>query len=126
MTEMLALINSYGGSLALLGSVAVLLIATKFPRREEFNALARRVDEIERGEVPRHQFEVLGSKVDDAEDRISKIEGELAHLPDREVTHRLELSLTEMKGELAAMNERLRPVAATMTRVQEFILGGSK
>jgi hypothetical protein len=102
VTEFLTIVREWGGALAFLGGVAVLLISTRFPTKAELAGVSRKVESLE--------------------DRVSKIEGEMEHLPDREVTHRLELSLTEMKGELAAMNEKLRPVAATMTRMQDFLM----
>jgi hypothetical protein len=102
MIELLKLANEYGGALALIGSFAVLLISTKFATRADLGD--------------------LGKKVELLEDRVSKIEGEIQHLPDKEITHRLELSLVEMKGEMAAMNEKLRPVAATAMRMQELLM----
>lgn len=102
MIELLKLVNDYGGALALLGSVGTLLIATKFATREQVAETSKKVEAVE--------------------DRVSRIEGQLEHLPDREVTHRLEIGLTEIRGELAAMNEKFKPVAATMTRVQDFLM----
>jgi hypothetical protein len=102
MTELLKLANEYGGALALIGSFAVLLISTKFATRGDLSDVAKKVEILE--------------------GRVSTLEGEIAHLPDKEITHRLELSLVEMKGEMAAMNEKLRPVAATAMRMQELLM----
>lgn len=102
MIDLLRLLNDYGGALALLGSFGVLLISTKFATRTDLSAMTQKVELLE--------------------DRVSKIEGEIQHLPDKDITHRLELNLVEMKGELAAMNEKLRPVAATAARMQDLLM----
>lgn len=65
-------------------------------------------------------------KIDALEDRVSRIEGELRHLPDRATVHRMELSITEMKGDMKAIVERLTPVAAIADRLQEFLLEQAK
>lgn len=62
-------------------------------------------------------------KINSLEDRVSRLEGEINHLPDRDTVHRMELSLSEMRGDLKAMTERLVPVASISDRLQEFLLG---
>lgn len=54
--------------------------------------------------------------------RVQTIEGELRHLPDRDSTHRLELALEKMNGQLSSMDERLKPVAAIGERLQELLI----
>jgi hypothetical protein len=54
--------------------------------------------------------------------RLIRLENELLHLPDREQTHRLELSISELKGHITGLDERLKPVAAISDRLQEFLL----
>jgi uncharacterized coiled-coil protein SlyX len=61
-------------------------------------------------------------KIEGLEDRASKQEGQIAHLPDKDVTHRMELALLEIRGDLNVMNERMRAVAATGDRLQEFLV----
>lgn len=65
-------------------------------------------------------------KVEKLEDRVSRLEGEFNHLPDRDSVHRMELSLSELRGELKAMSERLTPVSAIADRLQEFLLEAAK
>lgn len=65
---------------------------------------------------------VLVDRVDDVKDRVTKIEDQLEHMPDRETTHRLELSITEMRGEMKTLAERMKPVAAISERLQELML----
>lgn len=65
-------------------------------------------------------------KIDQLEDRVSRVEGELRHLPDRATVHRMEIGITEMKGDMKAIAERLGPVAAIADRLQEFLLEQAK
>ena len=62
--------------------------------------------------------------------RVSKIEGELTHMPDKDTVHRLELSLKDMQSRIDAQGEALKAVDRTMRRVEEFLLehanGGPK
>ncbi|WP_429813587.1 DUF2730 family protein [Ensifer sp. B1-9] len=54
--------------------------------------------------------------------RIQKVENELQHLPDRDTAHRLELTMEKISGRLDTLDERLKPIAATSGRLQEFLL----
>lgn len=54
--------------------------------------------------------------------RVQAIEGEMRHLPDRDSAHRLELTMEKISGRLDTLDERLKPIAATSGRLQEFLL----
>lgn len=58
--------------------------------------------------------------------RIQKVENNIEHMPDRETTHRLEITLERMLGRLDTMDEKLKPIAATNTRLQEYLLENSE
>lgn len=64
----------------------------------------------------------LINRIDRLEDRATRLEGDVAHLPDKDITHRLELSLNALKTDVAVMSERLKPVTAIAVRLQEAIL----
>ena len=68
----------------------------------------------------------LAGKVDSLEDRCSRLEGEMRHLPSREQTHELALALKEMKGELGVLTEKLKPISHTTERLQEFLIDEAK
>lgn len=65
-------------------------------------------------------------KIDDVEDRISRVEGELKGVPDRESVHRMQLEMERMRGTIEVLNERLIPLAAISGRLQEFLLEQAK
>lgn len=64
----------------------------------------------------------LEDRVDKVEDRTTSIEGELRHLPSRDQTHSMEISLQKMEGQLAVLTEKIGPIAATNQRLQEYLL----
>jgi chromosome segregation ATPase len=115
--DALVFLQQYGGAIALLASVAVLLLASKFVTRESFG---KDIGAIE-GRV-----KVLETKADRTEDRVTVIEKDIEHLPDRDATHRMELALSELKGQLAQLDERLKPVSNTASRLQEYLLERGK
>lgn len=65
-------------------------------------------------------------QVADLEKRVGKLEGELAHLPDKDTSHRMEMAIARLEGQLAVMDERLKPVAAMASRMQDYVLESGK
>jgi predicted nucleic acid-binding Zn-ribbon protein len=68
------------------------------------------------------KFASLGREVDSVKDRVAKVENDLTHLPDKSVTHRLELHMAEMKAEMAQLTERMKPISAMASRIQDAVL----
>lgn len=62
----------------------------------------------------------------DVERRVLSLEGELRHLPDREQSHRMELSLEKLNGRIEILATQLEPVSAIADRWQELILEQAK
>uniref|UniRef100_UPI003980405A DUF2730 family protein n=1 Tax=Shinella sp. BYT-45 TaxID=3377377 RepID=UPI003980405A len=58
--------------------------------------------------------------------RVQTVESEMKHLPDRETAHSLQLAMERIVGRLDTMDERLRPIAATNHRLQEYLLEQAK
>ncbi|WP_276200372.1 DUF2730 family protein [Chelatococcus sp. XZ-Ab1] len=106
MSELMTFIQAYGGALALLGSIAVILLSSKFVTRDQLAASNKRIDDIE--------------------DRLITLEGEMRHLPDKDVSHRMELAIKEMQGDISVLAERLKPVAEISRRLQELFLEQAK
>ncbi|MBW7968161.1 DUF2730 family protein [Bradyrhizobium sp. BR 10289] len=55
-------------------------------------------------------------------DRVTKLETEVEHLPDKDVTHRLEMLLAGVQTEVRGLSERVKPIAAMADRIQEAMV----
>jgi hypothetical protein len=64
----------------------------------------------------------IAGKVDLLEDRATRFETELAHLPDKDTAHKLEVSLAALTGKVDALTERIKPVTAMADRIQEALI----
>ncbi len=62
------------------------------------------------------------TKLADHEARISNLEGELQHLPTKEGQHRLELSMTEMIGDMKQLAEAMNGTKNTVARMESVML----
>ncbi|MEX2480216.1 MAG: DUF2730 family protein [Gammaproteobacteria bacterium] len=70
----------------------------------------------------RQEIGAVTKRVEECERRSDRIEVDMAHMPGRDTVQRMELTLTEMRGQMGVLNERLVPVAAIADRLQEFLL----
>lgn len=113
MAEMLTFLQNHGGAISILIALATALISTRFVAKEQHEKAIASLDS---------KFVIAIDKIDKVEDRVAQLESEFRHLPDRDSVHRMEVSLTELRGELKSMGEQLRPVASIADRLQEFLL----
>lgn len=65
---------------------------------------------------------VLAGKLDVVEDKVTIVQNDFKHLPDKDVTHRLELVIGEMRSEMGQLTERMKPIAQMASRMQDAIL----
>lgn len=65
---------------------------------------------------------VVAGKLDLLEDRVTIVENDLKHLPDKDTTHRLEIALGKVETEMGRLSERMKPIANMADRMQEAIL----
>ncbi|MGY6246681.1 DUF2730 family protein [Bosea thiooxidans] len=113
MNEVLSFLQSYGGVLALLGSVAVMMLSTKFVTREAHAAALGERD---------GRIRSLTEKLELLDDRVFHVESEIKHLPDKDTAHRMEMAISRLEGRLETMDERLKPVASMASRMQDFMI----
>ena len=66
--------------------------------------------------------QAIEMRVDRVEDRLTRVEAEIEHMPDKDVTHRLEMTVGELRGDVKALTESIKPIRAIADRVQEAIL----
>ncbi len=81
-------------------------LAARSARRSEITQLAE-----EDGKLKERMAEL--------DRRMSSAETAIMHLPDKDTSHRLEMAIARLEGRMETMDERLKPVAAMATRVQE-------
>ena len=68
----------------------------------------------------------LGQLLEAVTRRLDRIETNMSHLPDQAHAQRMEISLAELRGQIAVLNERMMPVAGIADRLQEFLLERAK
>lgn len=61
-------------------------------------------------------------EIDQLTRRVDHLEDAAEHAPSADGLHRLELAITRLDGELNTFNERLKPVAAIVDRMQELMI----
>lgn len=111
----------WAGPLIALATLAYAIITNRSKTHsQQIGTIQQAIATVERQVVEtKSQVNV---RVDGVEDRVVKIEATMAHLPSKEATHHLELSLTEMRGELRTLAERIKPIAAISDRIQDAVL----
>jgi len=105
------------GSLAQIGSLAIAALAvvisvlgsSRKGWEERIKAAVGATDEVD-------------LRVTEIERRIVRLERDIQHLPDKDLAHRMEMSIARLEGRLETMDERLKPVAAMAARMQEHLL----
>lgn len=109
-------------ALLTVASIATTIILTRGRAR------ADKVAEIERTLLDKASAGRVGAleeRVDKAEDRITRAESFLGNVPDKEVSHRLEMAIARLEGRLETMDERMKPVAEMAARVHERMFDGA-
>ena len=61
-------------------------------------------------------------RVDKVEQGVATVENELRHLPDKDVVHSLQIAMTDLKGQMAVVIERVGPIKAIAERMQTVLL----
>lgn len=67
---------------------------------------------------------IQNAKIDKVEDRVVRLEADIEHLPDRDMTHRLEMAIARLDGRMETMDARLEPIAAISRRLQDLVMEG--
>lgn len=70
----------------------------------------------------RQDIDGHASKITSHDRRIQTLEQEIKHLPDRDSQHRIELQLAEFNGSFKALEEKLKPIAATSERLHDLLM----
>lgn len=108
--------------LSIVGIVYTIMSTRGKAKDERVKAIEDDVASLKVEKVSSVPFQAIVGKVDIVEDRVSRLEGEMQHLPTRQQTHELALALREMKGEIGILTEKLKPISATTERLQDFLI----
>jgi translation elongation factor P/translation initiation factor 5A len=65
---------------------------------------------------------INAAKLADHEHRLSTLENDMKHMPDKDSVHKLQLDLTEMKGHLGVMAKSTEATERTTRRLEEYIV----
>lgn len=61
-------------------------------------------------------------KLADHEQRLSKVENDLSHMPNTETVHQLQLAISDIKGQMGIMAKSSEATERTTRRVEEFLM----
>ena len=72
------------------------------------------------------QIGKLDSRMDDMSTRLQSVEHELKHMPDRETISDLRVSVEGLKAGLNAMGSQTQTMAASVRRIEDYLLKAPK
>lgn len=64
----------------------------------------------------------LFERLDDSDRRITTLESDIKHVPDKDGMHAIQNTVTELAGKVEVLTERLKPVTAMATRLQDALI----
>lgn len=67
-------------------------------------------------------FRRSNENVEALDRRLTVVENDIKHLPDKDGVNAMRLEISDMKGQLAVIAERVKPIAAIAVRLQETML----
>jgi hypothetical protein len=103
-------------------SVAGSLFSIFRGQSKDTSAKFEAIEEKLEKKASKEQVGLLAGKLDVVEDKVTIVQNDLKHLPDKDATHRLEIALGKMESELGRLAERMKPIASMADRMQEAIL----
>jgi hypothetical protein len=100
-------------------------------RKGELDAINQRIDGVE--EKQRAEAEAGRTSREKVVERLTVVEGQLSHLPDKETVHRLEVAVATMGGDIkaqgasmVALNESVKAAAVSAQRIETYLLEAKK
>lgn len=115
LKDWLAIISTAG---FILTGLALNWLRTQFVPKADYLKLCEQMGALATTEA----VNPLLHKLDLVEDRVTRIELDMRHLPDKDTAHRMEIAISRLEGRLETMDERLKPVAAMAVRMQDWVM----
>lgn len=115
-------VNDWAPWVAIAVSVVSLLYAIIAGRSKDndrrFADQQKQIDE----KAAKDGVAVAVAKLDVLEDRVTRIETNMDHMPDHQMVTTLQGMIGKLTGDVAVLSERIRPIASIADRLQEKIL----
>ena len=111
--------------LALAVARVSLAFAMHTARSKRISDCERLIVELKQAVAERPDAVAIGGltgKLGMIEDETIRLRAEIAHMPDRDSMHRLEVMMLTMQREVAVLAEGVKPIKAIAVRLQEAIL----
>lgn len=115
-------VSEYALWASVLVSVAALTVAIWSPRAKATSARFRAIYDKLDDKAEAAVVAAVAGKIDLVEDRITRVETDMKHLPDKDVAHKLELGLSDLNGRMATLTAQLAPVTAMANRIQDAMI----
>jgi len=115
-------VNDWAPWVAIALSAASMLYGLFNGRSKDIDRRFTETKKLVDGKADKETVVVAVAKLDLLEDRATRIETNMDHLPDHTMVNKLEGMIGRLTGDVAVLSERIRPVAAIADRLQEKIL----
>lgn len=117
-------VNDFAPWIAILIAAASFLYPILNGRSKKIDARLAAIEETQKHDrdAATVRTAAVSAETGMVKDRVVKLEADMAHLPDKDVTHRLEVALGEMKAEMGRLGEQVKPIAAMAGRIQEAMI----
>ncbi|WP_316191273.1 MULTISPECIES: DUF2730 family protein [unclassified Bradyrhizobium] len=117
-------LNELAPWVAIAMSIASLVYAVLNGRSKKIDDEMQALRKAHKDEYDATTIRIAATKAesDQVKDRLTRLEADMAHLPDKDVTHRLEMALGSMQAEMRELNAKVRPIAAMADRIQEVMV----
>ncbi len=108
--------------LALLVSGAAFFYAIRKDKSAETKLQFEQIETRIETKASKDHVAVLAGKLDIAEDKITRIDVELEHMPDRNTVLELAREVAKLSGDVGVLAERVKPIASMADRMQEAMM----
>jgi len=110
-------------------SLVAILIAVLNRHSDKVEAQDKRLQQVEAdmAKMPSaDKVQDIDRRQDRIDQRIKQVEADMKHLPSKDMVHEMQLSLVELRGQIALVVEGVKPIKAISERMQDWALEGAR
>lgn len=93
-------------------------------RKEEQDDLVKRIEKVESARDSDHN--VHRSAFEEIRARCQRVEDAIQHVPSHQELHQMALQVERLGGEIGRLAEGLKPLSASVTRIDDFLMSQGK